>query len=88
MPVLVICKFEQNLIKHEDIIAESIFSVTSLWEIFHCSSAYNSIANSPIWPKFKLSEILCLSSLPASLTKIRSKLKGLVWRHSFPIISQ
>ena len=33
------------------------------------------------------SEILCLSWLPASLTKIRSKLNELAWRHHFPIIS-
>ena len=29
------------------------------------------------------SEILCLSSLPASLTKVGSKLKALAWRHRF-----
>ena len=32
----------------------------------------------------KSSEILCLSSLPARLTKIGSKLKGLAWIHRFP----
>ena len=33
------------------------------------------------------SEILCLSWLPASLTKIRSKMNALALRHHFPIIS-
>ena len=32
-------------------------------------------------------EILCPSWLPASLTKIRSKMNELAWRHHFPIIS-
>ena len=32
-------------------------------------------------------EILCLSWLPASLTKIRSKMNELAWIHHFPIIS-
>ena len=34
------------------------------------------------------SKILCLSWLPASLTKIQSKMNELAWRHHFPIISQ
>ena len=34
-----------------------------------------------------LSEILWLSWLPASLTKILSKMNELAWRHHFPIIS-
>ena len=33
------------------------------------------------------SEILWLSCLPASLTKIRTKINELAWRHHFPIIS-
>ena len=32
------------------------------------------------------SEILCLSWLPASLTKVRSKMNVLAWRHHFPTI--
>ena len=32
----------------------------------------------------KLSETLCLSSLPTNLTNIGSKLKVLSWRHLFP----
>ena len=38
-------------------------------------------------PKSNLSELLCLSWLPATLMMICSKMKELAWRHHFPIIS-
>ena len=40
-----------------------------------------------IWPKFNWSEILCLSWIPASLKKLRSKLKALWTVQIVPIIS-
>ena len=47
------------------------------------------VRSSLIQPEIDLwSEILCLAWLPASLTKIRSKMNELAWRHHFPIISQ
>ena len=30
------------------------FSIISLWEIFRCSRAANSVVSGPIWPKFKI----------------------------------
>ena len=30
------------------------FSIISLWEIFRCSRAANSVVSGPIWPKFEL----------------------------------
>ena len=38
-------------------------------------------------PKQNLSELLCLSWLPATLMMVRSKMNELAWRHHFPIIS-
>ena len=51
------------------------------------SRASNSEVNGPIRPDIELVRYLCLSWLPASLTKIRSKMNVLVWRQHFPIIS-
>ena len=60
------------------------FPVISLWEFFRCSRAPNPLESGPIWPKWDSSEILCLSSLPASLNKIWSKTIEKRWRHRFP----
>ena len=40
-----------------------------------------------VWfsPKLNLTGLLCLSSLPATLMMIRSKMNKLAWRHHFPI---
>ena len=38
-------------------------------------------------PKLNLSELLCLSCLPATLMMIRSKIYEPAWWHHFPIIS-
>ena len=38
-------------------------------------------------PKSNLSELLCLSWLPATLMMIRSKMNELAWRQHFPIVS-
>ena len=42
-----------------------------------------------VWfgPKSNLTELLCLSWLPATLMMIWSKMNELAWRHHFPIIS-
>ena len=39
-------------------------------------------------PNSNLSELLCLSWLPATLMMIRSKMNEPAWRHHFPIISR
>ena len=57
------------------------FPITSLWEIFWTSRAANSLVSGPVWPKF---EILCMSSLPASIKRIGSKTTEKSWRHHFP----
>ena len=41
------------------------------------SRAANSAVLGPIWPNSNLSEMLWMSSLPASMKKIRSKMKAL-----------
>ena len=46
--------------------------------------AGNSHTNGGNWAKSNFSEILCLSSLSASLMKIRSKMKSLSSRQHFP----
>ena len=69
---------------------ENHFPITSLWEIFWNSRAANSLVSGPISPKFKLvrnsnsSEILCMSSLPASIKRIGSKTTEKRWRYHFP----
>ena len=60
------------------------FPIISLWEIFRRSSSANSIVSGPIWPKVKLLQDLCMSSLPASIKRIRSKTIKKRWRHRFP----
>ena len=84
MPVLVTASFSKIQSNMNELGWRHNFPIISLWEIFRCSRALNSIGSRPIWLKFRSSKILCLSLLSASLTKIRSKLKALVWRHSFP----
>ena len=42
-----------------------------------------------VWfgPKSNSTKLLCLSWLPTTLMRIQSKMKELVWRHHFPIVS-
>ena len=47
-----------------------------------CEFDHDTIKNS------NSSEILCMSSLPASIKRIRSKTTEKRWRHHLPIISQ
>ena len=80
---------------------KSVTKNSNLWKVnwtwrFHNMSIENLICPqghiTPKWPirssrNSNSSEILWLSWLPASLTKIRSKMNELAWRHHFPIIS-
>ena len=52
-----------------------------IYTIIHVTSV-------PIWPKFELVQDFMPVLLPASLTKIRLKMKASAWRHRFTIISQ
>ena len=63
---------------------ETPFSLYKYMGIFYTSRAANSVVSGPIWPKFELVEILCMSSLPASIKRIRSKTTEKMWRHPFP----
>ena len=58
----------------------------------HCKSmgnvldlkAANFVVSDPIWPNSNSYEILCMSSLPASIKRIGSKTTEKRWRHHFP----
>ena len=85
IPALVTTWFDEDPIKDECASLETPFS--------HYKSMGNFLdTQGHLTPKgvvrssgnLKLSEILCLSSSSASLMKIESKLKTLVWRHCFP----
>ena len=69
MPVLVICKFEEDPIKTEGAIdrIHNIFSDAQGQVTPKSMDGYGQNSNS--------SEILCMSWLPASVMKIRSKVK-------------
>ena len=84
MHVLVTCKYKKNRIKNN----------RERWR-HHNMSIENLIrSQGHVTPKRLIrsswnsnsSEILWLSWLPASLTKILSKMNKLAWRHHFPII--
>ena len=46
--------------------------------------AATSIVSGPIWPKFELVQVLCMSSLPASIKRIGLTTTEKRWRHHFP----
>ena len=60
-----------------------IFSIISLWGKHPRIRANKSKVNNPIRSKFEIVRALCLSSLPARLTKIQSKVTEKSWRHLF-----
>ena len=78
------------------ILLVTIWSRLASWSWrFHNKSIKNLIRpQGDVTPKWLIrsgrnsnsSEILCLSWLPASLTKIQSRMNELAWRHHFPII--
>ena len=85
MPVLVICKFDKDPINNERASEETSFS--SYKSMRNCSGAQGCITEVN-GPKFgrdsNSSEVLCLSWIFASLTKIRLKMTEKIWRHHFP----
>ena len=58
--------------------------IISLWEIFRRSRAANYIVRVQSGWKSNSSKILCMSSLPASIKRIRSKTTEKRGRHRFP----
>ena len=84
MPVLVTSNFGDDSTEHELASLETPFShYKSMGNIWR-SRAANSIVSGPIWPKFELCEILCMSSLPVIIKRIGSKATKKMWRHHFP----
>ena len=88
MPVLVTSKFDEDSIKNERASLEIPFSHFKFMGNFFEAQGHLTPKGEVRSGRNSNSEILCLSSLPASLTKIGSKLKALAWRHRFPIISK
>ena len=74
MFVLVICKYEEDPIKNE---GARVLTILYVVFFFRRSRAANSEVSSGILPKFKLIEALIMSSLPARMKKIESKMKEL-----------
>ena len=84
MPVLVTSNLDDNSIKNEQ---------ASMETFSHCKSmGFFLDAQGQLTPKSVVrscqnsnsSEILCMSSLPASIKRIRSKITEKRWRHRFP----
>ena len=77
MPVLATSKFDEDPMKMNVLAWRHHFPIINICEMFkmlkapYCEGSARSGRNS------NLSEILCLSTLPTSLTKIGSKLKAL-----------
>ena len=82
MPVLVSCKFDEDWIHSNWEKTDTIFPIQSHWER---SRANNSVVKSPTRPGPNLisCEILCLSLLLASLTKIWLKVTEKTRAHRF-----
>ena len=84
MPVLVTSNFDDDLIKNEKVAWRTIFPLQVYGKFFWNSRAANSLVSGPILPNSNSSEILCMSSIPASIKRIRSKTTKKRWRHHFP----
>ena len=63
----------KNSIKHERL----------LNIVFRSSLTANSVVNGRTWPKFELTQALCMSSLPARMKKIQLRMKSLEWEQHF-----
>ena len=85
MPVLVTSNFDDDSIKNDQASMETPFShYKSMGNFFRRSRAANSIVSGPVWPYSNSSEILRMSSFPASIRRIGSKATEKRWRHHFP----
>ena len=86
MLVLVVTRnFEDDSIQNERATMETPFPhYRSIWEIIRRSRAANSVVVVRSGRNSNSSEILCMSSLPASTKRIQSKATEKRWRHHFP----
>ena len=85
MPVLVTSNFDDDSIKNEQASMETAFSHYK--SIGNCLDTQGQLTPYSVVQSARnsnLSEILCMSSLPASLKRIRSKTTEKRWRHCFP----
>ena len=78
MDVLVTCKYEEDPIKNE-----GARVVTTLYSKFSDAGADNFGVGVGIWPKFDSSKLSCMSSLPARMRMIDSKMKELECSQDF-----
>ena len=62
----------------------SFYACPCLWEIFQTSRQLTPKSVVRSGQNSNLSEILCMSSLPASIKRIGSKTTEKRWRHHFP----
>ena len=69
--------------KMNELAWKQLFPIISLWEIFRCSRAANSVVSGPIWPKFELvwDVIHVLVTCKYKKDRIKNKKR---WRHRFP----
>ena len=85
MPVLVTSNFDDDLIKNEQASMETPFSHYKSMENFLDAQGqltpYSVVQSGQ---NLNMSEILCMSSLPASIKRIGSKATKKRWRHHFP----
>ena len=85
MPVLVTSNFDVDSIKNERASMETAFSHCKSMEIF--LDAQGQLTPSSVVQSGRKSnsfEILCISSLPASMKRIGSKATEKRWKHRFP----
>ena len=85
MLVLVASMFDEDPIKNERASLETLFShYKSMGKFLYAQEHLTPKGVVRSGRNSNSSEILCLSSLPANLTKFGFKLKTLAWRHRFP----
>ena len=84
MPVLVTSNFDDDSIKNERASMETPFShYKSMGDFFYAQGQLTPKSVVRTGRNWNLSEILCMSSLPASIRRIGSKATEKRWRHHF-----
>ena len=85
MPVLVTSNFDDDSIKIERASMETPFShYKSMGNFLDAQGQLSPLSVVRSGRNSNSSEILCMSSLPASVKRIRSKATKKRWRHHFP----
>ena len=85
MPVLVTSNFDDNSIKNEQASMETAFShYKSMGNFLEAQGQLTPYSVVRSGQNSNLFEILCMSSLPASIKRIGSKATKKRWKHHFP----